>query len=120
MKLTTVYISHDLSLIRYMCHEIAIMYLGKIVEVGPSNLLFQEPLHPYTQALISATPVADPAIRKKRIILKGDVSSPIEPPYGCPFHSSCFRAKPMCSEVIPEFSEKREGHWVSCHLVSRQ
>ena len=118
-NLTFLFIAHNLQIVRYFCDQVAVMYLGKIVETGPSHLVFQEPLHPYTQALASATPVADPLVKKKRIILKGEVSSPIKPPSGCPFHPRCFKACLKCSEVVPVFEEKRRGRWASCHLVNR-
>ena len=118
-NLTFLFIAHNLEVVRWFCDRVAVMYLGKIVEIAPGRLIFQEPLHPYTEALASAAPVADPGIKKKRIILKGEVSSAIEPPSGCPFHPRCFKAIPKCSEVIPEFEQKREGRWVSCHLVNR-
>ena len=118
-NLTFLFIAHNLEVVRWFCDQVAVMYLGKIVEIGPSRLIFQEPLHPYTEALASATPVADPGVKKERIILKGEVSSAIELPSGCPFHPRCFKAIPKCREVKPVFEEKRAGQWASCHLVNR-
>ncbi len=117
-NLAFLFIAHNLEIVRLFCKRVAVMYLGKIVEIASSDSLFQEPLHPYTQALISATPVADPTVKKKRIVLKGEVSHSIESFSGCPFHPRCFKAIPLCSKVIPSFEEKRDGHWVSCHLVN--
>lgn len=119
-NLSFLFIAHNLQIVRWFCDEVAVMYLGKIVESGPGALLFEEPLHPYTQALISATPEAYPLRKKERIILKGEVSSPLEPPLGCPFHPRCFKVLPKCSELIPVFEEKRDGHWASCHLVDER
>ncbi len=116
-NLTFLFIAHNLEVVRWFCDQVAVMYLGKIVEIGPSRLIFKEPLHPYTEALASASPVADPGVKKERIILKGEVPSSIEPPEGCPFHPRCFKAIPRCSEVIPDFVKKGEGRWVSCHRV---
>jgi oligopeptide/dipeptide ABC transporter ATP-binding protein len=93
------------------------MYLGKLVEVASREDLFHMPLHPYTQALLSSIPVADPRRRRDRIVLKGEVPSPLNPPSGCRFHTRCPVAKDICSQEIPLFEEKRPDHWVACHLV---
>ncbi len=111
------FISHDLSVVEKMCDELAVMYLGKIVEVGTADEIFESPLHPYTEALISATPVADPKSGTRRIILKGDVPSPADPPSGCVFHPRCPIAEKKCSETIPLLMKKTEGgRQVACHL----
>ncbi len=117
-NLTFLFIAHNLQIVEWFCDRTAVMYLGKIVESGPGNLVFQRPLHPYTQALASATLMADPRLKRERIILKGEISSAIEIPSGCPFHPRCFKAIPMCSKIIPKFEEKEKGRWASCHLVS--
>ena len=109
-------ISHDLSLMRYICDRVAVMYLGKIVEQAPSRELFSGPKHPYTKALISATPEPDPRVQKKRIILEGDVPSPISPPSGCRFHTRCPEKMPLCSKKEPPSIKLSGQHIVTCHL----
>jgi len=116
-KLTYLFISHDLSVIKYFCDRIAVMYLGSFVELTTTKRLFEKPLHPYTQSLLSATPKSDPTITKERIILKGDVPSPANPPKGCKFHTRCPQVMEMCKTVVPEFKEVEPGHTVSCHLM---
>lgn len=111
------FISHDLSVIEKMCDELAVMYLGKIVETGTADEIFESPLHPYTEALISATPVADPKNGTRRIVLKGDVPSPADPPSGCVFHPRCSIAEKKCSESVPLLLKKTDGgRQVACHL----
>ncbi|MDE0450348.1 MAG: ATP-binding cassette domain-containing protein [Gammaproteobacteria bacterium] len=119
LGLTYLFISHDLGMVRHIADRVAVMYLGKIVELGSSEGLYHEPLHPYTRALMSAAPVHDPELEaeRERIILRGDVPSPSDPPPGCPFHTRCPLAQPECSTRAPEWRELRPDHRVACHLA---
>ncbi len=114
--LTYIFITHDLSVVNYFADEIAVMYLGKVVEKAPSEKLFENPMHPYTQALLSAIPVPDIRKRSNRIILKGEISSPIDPKPGCRFAPRCNYVKDECKKIGPELIEKNSEHYVSCHL----
>lgn len=116
LNLSYLFISHDLGVIRYISHRVAVMYLGRIVELAPVERLYAEPRHPYTQALLSAVPVPNPRRSRDRIILKGDVPSPIDPPSGCHFHPRCPRRLAVCDQDIPDNREVATGHWVACHL----
>jgi len=116
MGLSYLFISHDLYVVEHISHRIAVMYLGKIVEVAPATELMREPAHPYTRALLSANPILDPSVRKKRIILEGDVPSPFNPPQGCPFHTRCPQAMPRCREEPPPEKELSRDRKVSCFL----
>ena len=117
--LTYLFISHDLSMIRHIAQRVAVMYLGRIMELAEQKELYSDPLHPYTQALLSAVPTPNPTLeeQRKRVILQGDVPSPADPPPGCPFNTRCPIAEERCSQEIPEWRELRPKHWVACHLA---
>ncbi|MBW1699907.1 MAG: dipeptide ABC transporter ATP-binding protein [Deltaproteobacteria bacterium] len=116
--LTYLFISHDLSVVEHLCHRIAVMYLGKIVEMLPIHSLRETARHPYTKALLSASPIANPNLKRKRIILTGDVPNPIHPPTGCPFHTRCPQLGPQCYNEVPELMEVESFHWVRCFRCS--
>jgi len=119
LGLTYIFISHDLSVVKHICDRVAAMYLGEIVEIAGTDELFNNPLHPYTQALISAIPIPDPAVKRKRIILEGDPSTPIDPPPGCRFHERCKYADERCRTEKPPLQEMAPDHWVACHEIRR-
>ncbi len=119
MNLTYLFISHDLSVVKFISDKIGVMYLGSMVEFGTKEDIFANPLHPYTEALFSAIPQPDPDVKMNRIILKGDIPSPANPPKGCRFHTRCPKAMEICKEVAPEYRDFGNGHCAACHLLNK-
>jgi oligopeptide/dipeptide ABC transporter ATP-binding protein len=115
-ELTYIFIAHDLSVVRHISDRVLVLYLGQMAEMADVDSLFSEPLHPYTQALMSAVPIPDPDMKRERILLQGDIPNPANPPSGCPFHTRCPQAFAKCSEVVPEWKEVKQNHYVACHL----
>jgi oligopeptide transport system ATP-binding protein len=121
LGLTYLFISHDLSMIRHIADRVAVMYLGKIMELADVDTLYNDPKHPYTKALLSAVPVPDPKVEaeRRRVILEGDIPSPSNPPPGCPFNTRCPMAEERCVTEVPEWRELESGHWVACHFAEQ-
>jgi len=115
--LTYLFVAHDLSVIKHISDRVAVMYVGKLVEMAETDELFTNPLHPYTEALMSAVPKPDPRARAERVVLKGEVANPANPPSGCYFHPRCRYAQPICAEQAPEFHDVGAAHWVACHFA---
>jgi oligopeptide transport system ATP-binding protein len=121
MGLTYLFIAHDLSMVRHISNRVAVMYLGKLMEMADQTEVYIDPLHPYTQALLSAIPIPDPVLeeQRQRVILTGDVPSPANPPSGCVFHTRCMYAEQICTDKVPDWREAHAGHWVACHFAER-
>ncbi|PYZ91511.1 peptide ABC transporter substrate-binding protein [Salipaludibacillus keqinensis] len=119
-QLTYLFIAHDLSVVKHFSDRVGVMYLGKMAELGPKSVLYQNPLHPYTRALLSSVPVPDMDRKRDKITLYGELPSPSNPPTGCPFHTRCSEVHKRCKEEVPQFIEQEKGHYVACHLYTRE
>ena len=118
-NLTYLFVAHNMAVVEQVSDRIAVMYLGKLVELADADELYLRPLHPYTQALISVIPVPDPTVRREKIVLQGDIPSPINPPSGCHFRTRCPIAQQLCEEVEPPLELKADGHWAACHFSDK-
>ena len=116
LSLSFLFIAHDLNLVRHFSDRVAVMYLGKIVEIAPAEEIYKNPSHPYTEALLADIPVADPTLKKKHILLKGDIPSPTQIPPGCRFHTRCIYRFEPCDKTVPKTTDLGNGHFVDCHL----
>ncbi|WP_088008173.1 ABC transporter ATP-binding protein [Indiicoccus explosivorum] len=116
LKLTYIFIAHDLGVVRHISDRVGVMYLGNMAELANSEKLYEKPLHPYTQALLSAVPVPDPDFEREQVVIEGDIPSPANPPSGCRFHTRCPYKMDICEKVIPKFAEIEDGHYAACHL----
>ena len=116
LGLSYLFISHDLSVVRHICHRVGVMYLGSLMEIADKKDLYKNPCHPYTKALLSSIPIPNPKIKREKILIKGEIPSPINPPIGCKFHTRCPYAKEACKEVAPKVKEIEKNHFVACHL----
>jgi peptide/nickel transport system ATP-binding protein len=119
MGLSYLFISHDLGIVNHIAHRVGVMYLGSMVEIAPKKELYSNPLHPYTKALISSIPIQDPTLKKERIILKGDIPSPTNPPSGCKFSTRCPFSSDICKTLVPSLSEVSKDHLVACHNIHK-
>ena len=119
-NLSYIFVAHDLSVVQHISDRVAVMYVGKIVEIADAEELYSYPLHPYTEALLSAVPKADPTYKSERIVMQGDVADPSNPPSGCYFHPRCRYAQDICKTVLPEFRELKHDHFAACHLAGQQ
>ncbi len=118
LDLTMLFIAHDLAVVEHICDRVIVMYLGRIMEIAPSEALYREPNHPYTQALMSAVPIPEPGVKRKRVVLSGDIPSAVNPPSGCVFRSRCPRAEAICAQQVPELSQVGPDHFSACHLTT--